>query len=226
MIRSLLVLLFLSTLLSCKQNQEKEFLSFHQAFQDSVKNEILFQALSKKEVLIDSVLVQPRAEKVQKVLFFSKKQIERLRLFKKESLNINLQEQFDSTDAVLTLLINNIEKEKIHSSDPEFYSNLEYIKSLSNKDQITLPLGLKNLQIHYQIAIENLKTPVLEKLVNVVTEGIAGYEYLDNEVKARIISLQLKKEKERELLQELNLTQLSLKDYIAFCNSKIFDGQN
>ncbi len=227
MIRPILLFLIFSSILSCQSSQDHTFEKLSTNLQKKMDQDPLIYAFLEKKLLVDSNLVVPQPEAVQEVLNYSNDQLKKLNVIKKDKLDISLHEQYDHLQNSLNNLIKNIQEDQIHVKDPAFYSSLPYLKSLvrfNNSKDFTE--GFNKLSLHFQTAIDNLKKPDSEKLDSAISEGIAGYEFLDSEIKTHLISLKLEKNNEQILLDQLTDTQLKIKNYIAFCNSQLFEAQN
>ena len=208
-------------------SKDKAFQVFYQNIQEKIEREPLLRAFLEEQLFFDTLLVTPHKQDVQRVLEFSRSQLEELHQFNPERLSEGLQEHYNNLHSFLDIIIQNIENEKIHNSNPEFYSILPYLKRLTtSKDIKIIEKGLDQTTIHFEVAIDNLYLADPVKLESALSEAIGTYEFLSNEIANHILYLNPDKELQGEVLAKLSKIKLVVKDYIGFCNSKLFDYGN
>jgi len=229
MIRKAIILSLAITclLFSCRAPQDEAFQVLFQSFQEKMEEEPLLRAFLERQLFFDSLLIIPEASKIEQIRGWSKEQIETLHGFELDRLDMSLHEHYNNLHSFLKIILKNIDEEKIHQTDPDFYKTLPYLKKLLEiKDANQLAKALEKVSLYFQTAITNLKTPTVEKLEANVTESIAGFEFISEEVKTYRESFEMDKSAVKIFSKNLEQAQLSIKDYIAFCNSRLFDDKN
>jgi paraquat-inducible protein B len=216
--------LFITLILSCNPMQDDEFQIFYKDFQKTMGREPLIRAIIEDQIFIDTLLVIPQKKEINRILSISKENLEALHQFEQNRLNPNLHEHHKNLHSLLTLIIDKIEVQKKFQSEPSFYSVLAYLDYLTTQKNIDkIEKGLDQIAFLLQIAIENLENINSEKLKNAINEGTSTFEFLSTKMKKHIRELDLAKEKKKRILIKLTRAKLAEKNYIAFCNSKIFD---
>ncbi|MFT5165085.1 MAG: hypothetical protein ACI8P3_000309 [Saprospiraceae bacterium] len=220
----LITFAFTIIILSCNPGQDDDFQLFYQTFQGIMKEEPLMQALIEDRLFLDSFIVIPKKEEVQRILALSKAQLNTLHTFEITRLNPGLHKRYENLHAFLDLLIDKIALKKTYQTAPSFYSGLSYLEFLTTENNIEkLGKGLDQSVVLFQTAIKNLNPVNIEKLKEAIKEGTAVFDFLSNEVRTHIEVLNLGKEEKKEMLIKLTSAKLAVKNYIAFCNSKLFD---
>lgn len=226
MLRYLTVLLCLLILSACRPAQDEEFQVLFKNFQERLEKEPLLRAFLEQQLVFDSLLIL-EPNKVDQLLSVSKNELATLHQFKLERLNPELHPHYDNLHSFLTIVIKHIETDRIHETNPDFYKILPYLKKLDALDNSeALSQQLARLELYFQGVIRHLKKPAVERLEQTVTESIAAYEYLSDAIEKPLKTWKLDSKRTVKLTAQLSRTQLSIKDYIAYCNSKLFDANN
>ncbi len=212
---------------ACNSNQDNEFQKFYNTFQENMDQEPLIQALIENRLFLDSFLIIPKEVEVQRILNYSKEQLTNLHTFEINRLNPDLHEHYNKLHALLSLVIDKVELKKNYQTDPEIYFLLPYLNHLSKSTSTEeINLGLSEMRSLLQTAIENLQYADSSKLETAVQESIQTFNALSKIYHQQEETLSLNKKGKKDLQARLNQTKLKVKDYIGFCNSKLFDYQN
>lgn len=210
--------------LSCNIGQDDDFRLFYQNFQEIMEKEPMMQALAEERLFLDSFLVVPKEGDIQHILTIAKEQLDRLHAFDRTRLNPDLHQHHKNLHDFLDLIIDKIVVKKMHKTIPSFYSVLPYLEFLNHENNIEKTVkGLEQVNVLFQTAIYNLDPVDTEKLQGAISESIAAFEFLSNEMRVHINELDTGMEEKKEVILKLTRTKLAAKNYIAFCNSKLFD---
>ncbi len=209
---------------SCSPSQDSDFQHLYQNFQQTIDQEPLLRAFLEKRLFLDTVLIIPKEKEIERVLVLCKKQLTALHEIELDRIDPSLHEHYNNTHSFLDIIINNIETEKIHQTDPAFYDPLPFLDYVSQSNNLyALNLGLDRTVLHFKTAIKNLNSGSTEDLEKGVSTSIKAFEFLSEDLKRKIKKLKAEKAEEKEALIKLTRAKLETKNYIAFCNSKLFD---
>jgi len=225
--RIVIGLFCICTFFSCQSSQDKDFQELFKGFQSEMDKEPLLRAFLEQNFFLDSTLISPKKKDVERVLSFSKKQLNQLHHIEQKRLDVQLHEHYDNIHSFLNIIIENIEAKKIHQTNPALYSAMPVLKYLEKQPNMEIwKSSLDQLPMYFQTAINNLEAPNVEQLDAVISEAIAAYEFSEDKLSSQVKSLKLGKEEEKTIQSQLKAVKLGLKDYIAFCNSKLFEMKN
>lgn len=219
MFRFFLIIICLS-FFACGPSQDENFQDFYTGFQSNLDEHPLLQAFLEKRFVTDSTLLIPNVAEVDSTLAFAKKQLNVLHSIKQEKLSPTLFKYYQNSHSFLTLVIKHIEADKIHQKQVALYHSYAYLKNVTRLQRAPdIAMNLDHIMQFNQAAIHNLSQPDKDQLEGCVSEAIGAYEFLENDLKKHITTIDLSKKELPDLLSKIKQAQLDYKVLIGFCES-------
>ncbi|MFK7949546.1 MAG: hypothetical protein AB8G11_18280 [Saprospiraceae bacterium] len=115
-----------------------------------------------------------------------------------------------------------IEREKIQTKQPDIYLPFEVIKeNLNEKNTAKIMIWLTNVPKQFEAAKIQLEKPNLLQTQQTIEKLKTAYNFVSNDLKIHLDTVN-QSEKYNTTIEN---TTLAIKDYLAFLNSKILNGE-
>ncbi|MEL6864578.1 MAG: hypothetical protein AAFP19_09170 [Bacteroidota bacterium] len=114
--------------------------------------------------------------------------------------------------------------------DPTLYDAGLAIKYILEREDLSIRQRMANIykrlqQIppYYEAAKKNIQKAKIRQLNLALRLNRAGFSYLRKDLRTQAQKSVLSSQEQQRFMEKLRLAELAIKDYIAFCNSLIFD---
>lgn len=223
--------LLLAVFAACSpSSQDADFKAFLKSFHQAKMKHFPVQAVRVGMPDFDKMLLIPGRKKQEADLQFCKKYHDSLQLFDVTRLSVPYQFEYNKIKPFLAKYIHDFEILKIHENDPSWYDLRETFYSILKMENTPVEQRLelfesklKELPEFYSTAKANLKTPDPQKLQEAVQQQVELYHFFEKQIPDICKSSDLSESQLTNLNQLALQAQLSIKDFIAFCNSAAFE---
>ncbi|MEM9821338.1 MAG: DUF885 family protein, partial [Bacteroidota bacterium] len=176
------------------------------------------------------VLVLPSQEKRQQDLSFCQTYLDSFQLFDPEQLSNIEREQWQENKEQLQGYLQQIQGDQSWQQDPSFYNVLGPCQHVLNLPKTALENKLdwlytkmQSIPQYYQIAQENLSHPNKRLVDKAMMEHEATFTFFHVTLRDSLQASQRPISAKNRFLEQLEQSQNSIKDYLAFCNSMRFE---
>ena len=232
--KNIFLLFLLFTLFACKQkNEEVYFKSLIDRYTNARYLQFPDWASSVNHHEYDHILVIPSETKLADDLLFCQQYLDSLSLIKKEKLSLESQEDLLDHQEQLHGIIKHISNKTVFNSDPTFYNVQGPFRYLLQSQHAPLKHRLliinkkmQSIPSYYRTAKNNLTKPKKEKITQAIDQHLNTFAFFQQTMRDSLFKAQLEKTERKKFIRNLNKAQDAIKDYVAFCNSVLFEFSN
>jgi Bacterial protein of unknown function (DUF885). len=221
----LIVLLFLSC-----QKSGPHFDDFFQRYEKAKWQQFPDWASSVGQSDYHSILIIPNEEKRTNDLVFCRSYLDSINFFDPEKLPASQATKWLDLKEQLTGNIHQLETDQSWKQDPSFYNVLGPVQHVLDAPQITLEKRLellykkmKAIPQYYQAAQDNLENPNKRLVDKAIMEHEKTFAFFQHTLSDSLKQSQLSASAKSRIRQRINQSKISIKNYIALCNSMRFE---
>jgi len=178
----------------------------------------------------DHVLVIPSFIKLEDDSLFCENYLDTLSQIKKEKLSLDAQETLIDHQEQLQGILQHVSDKTAFQTDPSLYNVQGPFVYLFQSEYaplkerlLTINQKMQNVPAYYQVAKDNLTDPTIENTTQAIKDHTKTFFFFYYTLRDSLVHANLSAKEQKTFLRNLNKTQDAIKDYVAYCNSILFE---